>query len=107
MRHTINTLFTLAIVMTIIVLLPDLAHATTSSGTSWDDPLENIRDAITGPIAYTITVVAIVVSGAMLAFGGEINEFARRMIMLVLVVALIMLAVQFLSDIWNTSGAVI
>ncbi len=88
-----------------VVLLPNLAGATETSGTSWDTPLENIRNAITGPIAYTISILAIVVSGAMLAFGGEINEFARRMIMLILVVALVMLAIQFLSELWGTSGA--
>lgn len=41
----------------------------------------------------------------MLAFGGEINEFARRMIMMVLVVALVMLAIQFLTQLWGASGA--
>ena len=61
----------------------------------------------TGPIALTISLLAIVVSGAMLAFGGEINEFARRMIIIVLVIAMIMLAGNYLTDLFGTSGTVI
>jgi type IV secretion system protein VirB2 len=42
----------------------------------------------------------------MLIFGGEINEFARRIIMLVLVVALLVSATNLLSTLFST-GAVV
>jgi len=48
-----------------------------------------------------------VVAGAMLVWGGEINEFARRIIMLVLVISLIVFSTQLLSTLFNVSGAVL
>jgi len=93
------------VMMALFICYPQLAAATESSGTAWDTPLTTLRAAITGPIAYTISILGIVVAGGMLTFGGELNEFARRMIMLILVIALVMLAIQFLGTLWGVSGA--
>src|SRR5512146_3030131 len=69
---------------------PNAAHAATAGGTlPWDGPLTTLRNDITGPVAFTISLLAMVACGAALVFGGEINEFVRRIIMLVLFVALI------------------
>ena len=57
-------------------------------------------------MALAISLIGIVVTGAMLIFGGEINEFARRVIMLVLVVALLVQANSLLTNLF-TSGAVL
>ena len=98
--------FVAAALAFIVMLHPELALATESSGVAaWDDPLTQLRESFTGPIAYTISVLAIIITGGMLAFGGELNEFARRIIMLVLVIALVMLAIQFLTSLWGVSGA--
>ena len=51
--------------------------------------------------------MGIVVAGATLVWGGEINEFVRRIIMLVLVISLIVFAANILSTLFNVSGAVI
>jgi type IV secretory pathway VirB2 component (pilin) len=98
----------LGILVLAIVGLPDLASAATGggSGLPWETPLETLRDSITGPVAYTISLLGVVVAGAALVFGGEINDFVRRMIMLVLVISLIIFAANFLSTLFNT-GAVI
>lgn len=42
----------------------------------------------------------------MLIFGGEINEFGRRMIMVVLVIAVIVFAAQVLSSLTGKSATV-
>ena len=42
----------------------------------------------------------------MLVWGGEINEFARRLIMLVLVISLIILAGNVLTTLFNASAVV-
>ena len=47
-----------------------------------------------------------VVTGAILVFGGEINEFVRRIIMLVLVISLMVFAADLLNTLFN-KGAVI
>jgi type IV secretory pathway VirB2 component (pilin) len=91
-----------------LAFLPDAVLAATGggSGLPWETPLQTLRDSITGPVAYTISLLGVVVAGAALVFGGEINDFVRRMIMLVLVISLIIFAANFLSTLFNT-GAVI
>ncbi len=76
------------------------------SGLEWETPLQKIRDSVTGPVAYAISLLGIVVTGAILVFGGEINEFVRRLIMLVLVISLMVFAADLLNTLFN-KGAVI
>jgi type IV secretion system protein VirB2 len=89
-------------------VLPDQAWAssTSSGGLPWESPLKTVSDSLTGPVAYAVSLIGVVVTGAMLIFGGEINEFARRIIMLVLVVALLVSATNLLSTLFST-GAVV
>ena len=77
-----------------------------ASGLEWETPLQKIRDSVTGPVAYAISLLGIVVTGAILVFGGEINEFVRRIIMLVLVISLMVFAADLLNTLFN-KGAVI
>jgi type IV secretion system protein TrbC len=87
--------------------LPDTALASdVGRGLPWETPLQTIRDSITGPVAYAISLMGIVVAGAMLIWGGEINEFVRRIIMLVLVISLIVAASNLLKTLF-VSGAMI
>jgi type IV secretion system protein VirB2 len=100
------------VVLAILILafLVGQAAASTGGGSlPWETPLQTIATSITGPVAYAISLIGIVVAGAMLVWGGEINEFARRMIMLVLVlvISLIVFATQVLSTLFNVSGAVL
>lgn len=87
---------------------PGTAHAATAGGGTlpWDTPLTTLRQDITGPVAFTISLLGIVACGAALVFGGEINEFIRRIIMLVLVVSFIVAATNFASALGIT-GAVV
>ena len=103
-----STLFWALLLFSVILLLPSLAHAasTGGSGLEWETPLQKIRDSVTGPVAYAISLLGIVVTGAILVFGGEINEFVRRLIMLVLVISLMVFAADLLNTLFN-KGAVI
>ena len=91
-----------------LMLIPDFAHAASAAGGGlpWESPLEKLKDSITGPVAIGISLIAITVSGAMLIFGGEINEFGRRMIMVVLVIAVIVFAAQVLSSLTGKSATI-
>jgi type IV secretion system protein VirB2 len=101
-------LFWTLVLLALIVLFPALAQAasTGGSGLEWETPLQKIRDSVTGPVAYAISLLGIVVTGAILVFGGEINEFVRRIIMLVLVISLMVFAADLLNTLFN-KGAVI
>ena len=58
------------------------APALASSGGSlpWEWPLEQIQESITGPVAGAIAIAAMAIAGGMLIFGGELNDFARRLV---------------------------
>ena len=73
----------------------------------WDGPMEKIKDSITGPWAAAISLIGVVIAGAMLIFGGELGEFARRIIMLVLVLSLIVAASSIISTLYGGGGALV
>jgi type IV secretion system protein VirB2 len=99
-------LMPLALVV-LALLHPDAAHAASAGGSlPWDGPLTTLRNDITGPVAFTISLLAMVAAGAALVFGGEINEFVRRIIMLVLVASFIV-GVTNLASALGISGAVV
>lgn len=86
---------------------PLAAHASSAGGSlPWDTPLTTLKNDITGPVAFTICLLAMVACGAALVFGGEINEFIRRIIMLVLVCAFIV-GVTNLASALGITGAVV
>ena len=73
----------------------------------WEGPLIKLKNSLSGPVALSVSVIAIVVTGATLVFGGELGEFARRMIMLVMVISLLVMSQNVLSGFFSTSGSVI
>jgi type IV secretion system protein TrbC len=91
-----------------IALLPNLASAATAAGgiTEWETPLTKVVTSITGPVAFGISAIGVVVSGGMLMWGGEINEFGRRIIMVVLVIALIVTATNLLQTLFGVGALV-
>ncbi|WP_277594441.1 TrbC/VirB2 family protein [Pseudomonas chlororaphis] len=100
-------LFLLAAVL-LLMLLPDQAHAssTGTGGLEWESPLQKFGNSIKGPVAFIISLMGIVVCGCMLIWGGEINEFVRRFIMLILVISTIVFAASILANLFGV-GAVI
>ena len=97
-----------ALLLAVFVLLP--AHAIASTGTGGSLPYEpwltSLANSVTGPVAFTLSVVGIVVAGGVLIFGGELNAFFRTMIFLVLVMALLVGAQNIMSGLFGR-GAVI
>lgn len=90
----------------LVVAEPSFA-SDTASGMPWESPLEKIVSALTGPTALAIAMLGVFVTGASLIFGGELNEWTRRLVMLVLVVSLLTVSGQFLTGLFNITGAVI
>jgi type IV secretion system protein TrbC len=54
--------------------------------------LDNLRASTSGPVAYALSLIGIIVSGGILIFGGDLNGFFRTLIFIVLVTALIVAA---------------
>lgn len=88
-----------------MLFLPDLAHAASAGGGGmpWESPLQKLVDSLTGPVAIGISILCILGAGLALAFGGEITGFVRTMIVIVLVVAVIVFAAGFLTQLTGKS----
>lgn len=90
-----------------LLLAPALAHAATSTGLPWEDPLTKFKNSITGPVALVISTVGVAGCGMGLVFGGEMNEFLRRGMILVMVISMIVMAASVISTFFTQSGAVV
>jgi type IV secretion system protein VirB2 len=90
-----------------VIISPGMAHATTTGGNlPWDTPLTTLETDIKGPVAYGLALLGIVASGGMLIFGGEISEFTRRIMYVVLVAAIILGAATLLTTLFTTAALV-
>ena len=94
--------------LALLMLMATHAHAASGAGGGlpYEDWLTRIRQSITGPVAFGISVIAIVAAGAMLIFGGDMNSFMKTLVFIVLVLAFVIAAQNTLSAITGT-GAVI
>ncbi len=98
------SLFSLA---SIILLVPEAAFAAIGGGGNlpYEPWLVTLRNSVTGPVAFTLAIVGIVVAGGILIFGGELNAFFRSLIFIVLVMALLIGAQNIMTTLFQ--GAVI
>ncbi|EIX9943218.1 TrbC/VirB2 family protein [Campylobacter coli] len=80
--------------------------STTGAGLPWEGPLEQIKASLSGPVAGVVSILAIIGAGAGLIWGGELGGFIKTLIYIVLVIAIVVGAGNFMG-IFNTSGALI
>lgn len=85
----------------------DALASSTTTGLPWESPLKKLADSLTGPVAQAICLIAIVIGGLTLIFGGEMGEFAKRTIYIVIVIAFILGASSFIASMFAASGAVV
>jgi type IV secretion system protein VirB2 len=101
--------FSILLFALLLVLLAPL-NASASVGTGGSLPyetwLENLRNSVTGPVAFSVSITGIVIAGGVLIFGGDLNGFFRTLIFLVLVMALIVGAQNVMSTFF-ARGAVV
>ncbi|KQV78156.1 TrbC/VirB2 family protein [Rhizobium sp. Root1220] len=88
----------------ICVSLADPALAGSGGSLPWEGPLEQIQQSITGPVAGYIALAAVAIAGGMLIFGGELNDFARRLVYVVLVAG-ILLGATTIVGLFGSTGA--
>ena len=71
----------------------------------WDGPLTTIRTSLTGPVAWAIILIAMVVAGGTLIFArSDMSEFAQRIIYIVLVFCIIALPTSLLTGLFTTTA---
>lgn len=102
----ISILVVLIALMVMAAQDPAFASAAGGPGLPWEAPLTTLTNSIRGPVAFAISLLGIIVCGALLIWGGEISEFVRRSVMLVLVIALLVLSTNVLSGLFATAAVV-
>lgn len=80
--------------------------ATGGAGLPWETPLTTLSNSVTGPVAYSVSLIGIVGAGGILIFaGGQVNEFLRAVLFCVLVIAFIIAAKNTLTAFGFAAGA--
>ena len=85
---------------------PAMASTSTGGSLPYESWLTSLQNSVTGPVAFALSIVGIVVAGGVLIFGGELNAFFRSLIFIVLVMALLIGAKNMMSTFFG-QGAVI
>lgn len=85
---------------------PAMASTGTGGSLPYESWLTSLQDSVTGPVAFALSIIGIVVAGGVLIFGGELNAFFRSLIFIVLVMALLIGAKNMMSTFFG-QGAVI
>lgn len=75
------------------------------SGLPWETPLNRVATSLTGPVALSISLIALMVAGGTLVFGGELSEFARRSCVAILAIAFLVLGAGFMTALFGIGGA--
>ncbi|MDC9654352.1 TrbC/VirB2 family protein [Xanthomonas perforans] len=107
-----HPLFILACVVAICLFMSHSAWASDAgsggggAGLPWEEPIAKLRKSISGPVAFAVSLLGLIATGCTLIWGGEIGEFARKMVYVVLVIALIVFANTLLTG-TMFSGAVL
>lgn len=97
------------LLMCLLFLATQLAWAGGGGGGGlpWETPLNRVAQSMTGPVALSISLIALMVAGGTLVFGGELSEFARRSCVAVLAIAFLVLGAGFMTTLFGVGGAVV
>lgn len=97
-----------AVLLAFILFFPH--HAIASEGTGGSLPYEswltNLRNSVTGPVAFSLSIVGIVIAGGVLIFGGDLNGFFRSLIFLTLVMAFLVGAQNIMSTFFGRGAEI-
>lgn len=101
-------MFLIFVVVALFAMLSPEAQAAAGAGGGlpYEDWLTSLRNSVTGPVAFGLSILGIVVAGGVLIFGGDLNGFFRSLFFLVLVMALLVGAQNVMANFFGR-GAVI
>ncbi len=93
-----------SVVLTAILAVPFNVMASGSS-MPWEGPLTQIMDSITGPVAKVAAVIAIVITGLMMAF-GEGGTGLSKAVQVVFGLSIAFAAASFFLSFFGFAGGV-
>jgi hypothetical protein len=66
----------------------------------------NLRNSVTGPVAFSLSMIGIVVAGGALVMGGDLSGFFRTLIFIVLVFAFLVGAQNMMSNFFGRGAEI-
>lgn len=97
-----------ALLLALFLLAPQHAFAAEGQGGSlpYESWLASLRNSVTGPVAFALSMIGIVIAGGGLIFGGDLNGFFRTLIFIVLVMALLVGAQNIMTGLFNRGAEI-
>ena len=83
-----------------------MASVGTGGSLPYESWLAALRNSVTGPVAFALSIIGIVIAGGVLIFGGDLNGFFRTLIFIVLVMALIIGAQNMMSTFFGVGAEI-
>lgn len=98
----------LALLLAVLSLAPDFAHAAVGAGGGlpYEGWLAALRSSVTGPVAFALSIIGIVIAGGVLIFGGDLNGFFRTLVFITLVMALLVGAQNIMSNFFGQGAEI-
>ena len=93
----------LLIGLSLAIVAPD-AFATTAT-MPWEGPICSVAKSLSGPTAKAVAVIAVVISGLMLAF-GELGGIFKTFMGLLMGIAMALMATQWVGFIDGTTTSI-
>lgn len=94
-------------ILLFLLLTPAAWAGGGGGGLPWETPLNKVATSLTGPVALSVSLIALMVAGGTLVFGGELSEFARRSCVAVLAIAFLVLGAGFMTALFGVGGAAV
>jgi type IV secretory pathway VirB2 component (pilin) len=92
-------------VIVVFLICPELLAS--DSGMPWEDPLNQITDSLTGPVARSVGLIALAATGLALAM-GEAGGIFRRLVQVVFGLSIAFSAASWGMSLFGTaSGALL
>ena len=107
--HWKQYLWCVGVLLTLCVItMPHEAYAagTAGGGLPYESALTRLRASITGPVAFTLSLIGIVGAAGVLIFGGELTGFLRMMVFLVLLIAILVGAQNVLTTLFAAGAEI-
>jgi type IV secretion system protein VirB2 len=91
-----------------VIVSPNEVYAagTAGGGLPYESALTRLRASITGPVAFTLSLIGIVGAAGVLIFGGELTGFLRMMVFLVLLIAILVGAQNVLTTLFAAGAEI-
>lgn len=108
-NHQVMFYFGLALLLVLMLLASQHAFASEGGGGGlpYEGPLNKLRHSVTGPFAFVTSLIGIVIAGAALIFGGDMNGFFRTLVFLILVISVVVGASNLMTTMFGVGAEIV